>query len=408
MTYQSDVVIVGGGLVGPLIAIALASEGISATVLDVQKARKQKAADFDGRAYAVTLTSIRMLDILGLWSGISENAQPINDIKVSDGVAGMGASPLFLHFDHREIEEGPFGHLVEDRYLRRALLDRMAEEPLIRHIAGVQVTGLKGSTVTTDARKLADREIKGRLVIGCDGRSSKVAQWSGIGRTGWGYGQTSLVCAIEHELPHDGTAHQFFTPSGPLAILPLTGNRSSIVWTEAESLAAEIQARDEEGYLQALRPVFGDFLGDIKLLGKRFTYPLGLTLANSFIGERVVLAGDAAHGIHPLAGQGFNLGVRDAAALAEVLIEANRRGEDIGASDVLERYQRWRRFDTASLAIATDSINRLFSNDNPLIRTARDVGLGLVNKMPSLRRNLMREAAGLSGDMPKLLAGQRI
>ncbi len=393
---------------GPLIAIALASEGISATVLDAQKVTKQKSPSFDGRAYAVTLTSIRMFEVLGLWSSIAEHAQPINDIKVSDGIAGMGASPLFLHFDHREIEEGPFGHLIEDRYLRGALLERMSKEPLIRHVAGVQVTGVEGGTVTTDARKLADREIKGGLVIGCDGRTSKVAQWSGIGRTGWGYGQTSLVCAIEHELPHNGIAHQFFTPSGPLAILPLTGNRSSIVWTEAEALANDIQARNDAGYLDALRPVFGDFLGDIKLLGKRYTYPLGLTLANSFVADRVVLAGDAAHGIHPLAGQGFNLGVRDAAALAEVLVEANRRGEDMGASDVLERYQRWRRFDTASLAVATDGINRLFSNDNPLIRTARDMGLGLVNKMPSLRRNLMREAAGLSGDMPRLLAGQRI
>ena len=393
---------------GPLIAVALAAEGISATVVDAQKAARQKADDFDGRSYALTLTSIRMLKVLGLWEGLSEQAQPILDIKVSDGVAGRGASPLYLHFDHREIEEGPFGHLIEDRYLRRAVLERMAQEPLIRHLSGVQVLGMSGGVVTTDARKVADREIAGRLVIGCDGRGSKVADWAGIGRTELDYSQTSLVCALEHDLPHQGIAHQFFTPAGPLAILPLTGNRSSIVWTEARSVAEEIQGRSDAGYLEALRPVFGDFLGEIALVGKRFTYPLGLSLANAFVGDRVALAGDAAHGIHPLAGQGFNLGVRDAAALAEVLVEAKRRGEDIGALDVLERYQRWRRFDTAALAVATDGINRLFSNDNPLLRGVRDAGLGLVNRVPTLRRGLMREAAGLSGDMPRLLEGLRI
>jgi len=408
MADQTDVVIVGGGLVGPLIAVALASEGISATIIDAQKLSKRKADDFDGRSYALTLTSIRMLKVLGLWEALEAHAQPINDIKVSDGVAGQGASPLYLHFDHREIEEGPFGHLIEDRYLRRLLLDRIADEPLVKHLAGVEVLGVQNGLVRTNARKVADRELQAALVIGADGRGSKVADWAGIGRTSLDYSQTSLVCALEHELPHQGIAHQFFTPSGPLAILPLTGNRSSIVWTEARAVAEDIQARSDAGYLEALRPVFGDFLGDIKLLGKRYTYPLGLSLANSFVENRVALAGDAAHGIHPLAGQGFNLGVRDAAALTEVLVEANRRGEDIGALDVLERYQRWRRFDTAVLAVATDGINRLFSNDNPLLRGIRDAGLGLINQVPSLRRGLMREAAGLSGDMPRLLEGHRI
>lgn len=408
MAPEHDTVIVGGGLVGPLIALALASEGLSSVVVDAQPVAKRKAADFDGRAYALTLSSIRMLKVLGIWSEIEAEAQPILDIKVSDGRAGEGASPLHLHFDHREIEEGPFGHLVEDRYLRRSLLERMADEPLIRHIAGVSVIGLEPGRVETDARKVADRVVTGAVVIGCDGRRSKVAEWSGIRRTGWDYAQTSLVCAVAHELPHRGIAHQFFTPAGPLAILPLTGNRSSIVWTETRARAEEINARDDAGYLDALRPVFGDFLGEISLAGARFTYPLGLSLANAFVAPRMALAGDAAHGIHPLAGQGFNLGVRDAAALAEVLVSARRRGEDIGMIDVLERYQRWRRFDTAALAVATDGINRLFSNDNPILRLGRDLGLGLVNRVPAARRGLMREAAGLTGDMPRLLDGQRI
>jgi len=408
MTDQRDVVIVGGGLVGPLIAVTLASEGISSTIVDAHKASRRRADDFDGRSYALTITSIRMLKVLGLWDHLEAHAQPINDIKVSDGVASRGASPMFVHFDHREIEEGPFGHLIEDRYLRRALLDRISDAPLVRHLSGVQVTAVEDGVVTTNARKVADRQIKTRLVIGCDGRRSKVAEWAGIGRVDRDYGQTSLVCALEHELPHNGIAHQFFTPAGPLAILPLTDNRSSIVWTEATAAAEEIQGRSDAGYLKALRPVFGDFLGEIRLVGKRFSYPLGLSLADAFMADRMALAGDAAHGIHPLAGQGFNLGVRDAAALAEVLVEANRRGEDIGALDVLERYQRWRRFDTTALAVATDGINRLFSNDNPMLRGIRDAGLGLVNRAPSLRRGFMREAAGLTGDMPRLLAGHRI
>lgn len=408
MANQKDVVIVGGGLVGPLLAIALAQAGLSATVVDAQKVSKRRASDFDGRAYALTFSSINMLKILGVWDSVKENAQPILDIKVSDGRAGLGASPLFLHFDHRELEEGPFGHMVEDRYLRHALLDRMEAEPLLEHVAGVEVSAIEPGRVTTNARKVAQRNLGAKLIVGCDGRASKVAEWSGIGRTGWEYEQTSLVCAVEHELPHAGIAHQFFTPAGPLAILPLTRNRSSIVWTEARGIAEEIQSRNDAGYLEALKPVFGDFLGDIELQGKRFTYPLGLSLANSFVCDRVALAGDAAHGIHPLAGQGFNLGVRDAAALTEVLIEASRRGEDIGAVDVLDRYQRWRRFDVTALAVATDGINRLFSNDNPILRTVRDMGLGLVNRIPDARRGLMREAAGLTGDLPKLLRGQQI
>lgn len=408
MENSNDAVIVGGGLVGPLIAVALAAEGLSSVIIDAQPLSRQKSADFDGRAYALSLSSIRMFEVLGIWDALRSHAQPIHDIKVSDGKAGNGASPLFLHFDHREIEEGPFGHLIEDRYLRRALLDRIAMSELIDHIAGVEVVDLTEGAVQTTARKVADRKIKGRIVIGCDGRRSKIAQCAGIGRAGWDYAQTSLVCAIEHELPHQGIAHQFFTPSGPLAILPLPGNRSSIVWTEKREVADRINTYDEKNYLSALRPVFGDFLGDIALAGQRFSYPLGLSVAYEFVAPGVVLAGDAAHGIHPLAGQGLNLGVRDAAALVEVLVCANRRGEDLAAIDVLERYQRWRRPDTAMMAFVTDGINRLFSNDNPAIRASRDIGLGLVNKLPQLRRGLMREAAGLSGDMPRLLQGQRI
>jgi 2-octaprenyl-6-methoxyphenol hydroxylase len=252
------------------------------------------------------------------------------------------------------------------------------------------------------------RSLSGRVLAGCDGRTSGTAERAGIRRTGWGYGQTALVAAVAHDVPHHGIAHQYFMPEGPLAILPLPGNFSSVVWAETAANAAAIQALPDAGYLAALRPRFGDFLGQITLAGDRFTYPLSLSLANSFVVPRLALAGDAAHGVHPLAGQGLNLGLRDVAALAEVLILAQRRGEDIGAIDVLERYQQWRRFDTTTLAMGMDTVNRLFSNDNPILRAGRDLGLGLVNAVPALRRAFIRQAAGLTGDLPRLLEGRQI
>ena len=407
MKIDSDLIIVGGGLNGPALALAAAQGGLSSTVIDALPVDDRKARGFDGRSYALALTSQRLLSAIGLWDGLADNAQPMLEIKVTDGRAGEGPSPFFLHFDHAEIEEGPMGYLVEDRYLRRAFLDAMEAEPLItlRHQERVVAQDTSDGASAT----LASGEVlKGRVLIGSDGRRSGTAERAKIKRTGWGYGQTALVCAIEHEKPHGGIAHQFFMPSGPLAILPLTGNRSSIVWSETEDNAKRINALEDADYLNALRPAFGDFLGEIKLAGARFTYPLNLTIANSFIGARLALIGDAAHGVHPIAGQGLNAGLRDVAALAEVMIMAVRRGEDIASPLVLERYQQWRRFDTATLAVATDTFNRLFSNDNPILRMGRDLGMGLINSVPSLRRNFMREAAGLTGDLPKLMTGRAL
>jgi 2-octaprenyl-6-methoxyphenol hydroxylase len=405
MARDCDVLIVGGGLNGPALALALASAGITSIVLDAGDRADLEADDFDGRAYALALSSRRMLEALGLWPGLADRVQPINDIKVSDGRAGEGASRAFLHFDHREIDEGPMGHVLEDRYLRRALLAAMDAAPEVDARSGAEVTGQAAGPAGASVRLADGTGLRAALVVGCDGRGSAVARRAGIARRGWDYGQTSLVAAVEHDRPHAGVAHQFFMPAGPLAILPLPGNRSSIVWTEAAERAAAIAALDAAGYLAELRPRFGDFLGAVRLAGARFAYPLGLSLAASFVAERVALVGDAAHGIHPLAGQGLNLGLRDVAALAQVLVAAHRLGRDVGAADVLADYARWRRFDTAVLAAATDALNRLFSNDNPVLRLGRDLGLGLVGRMPALRRALIREAAGLAGDLPRLLRG---
>lgn len=403
MTHDFDILIAGGGLNGPALALGLAQAGFSAGIVDARPQTARASDNFDGRGYALALASKRLLNAIGVWDSVAADTQPMLDIKVSDGRAGEGPSPFFLHFDHNEIEEGPMGFMCEDRFLYRAFQTALAKADTITQVnedsvvdqeitaTGVQVTLASGKTLTA------------KLLVGCDGKQSGVATRAGIKRTGWGYGQTALVCAISHELPHSGVAHQFFMPPGPLAILPLPGNRSSIVWSETAENAAAIHALSDDDYLAVLRPRFGDFLGEISLAGTRFTYPLGLSVANDFVAPRVALVGDAAHGLHPIAGQGLNAGLRDVAALVEVLSDAKSRGEDFAAIDVLERYQQWRRFDTSTLVAATDLTNKLFSNDNPLLRMGRDIGMGVVNAIPGLRRTFIREAAGLTGDLPRLM-----
>lgn len=405
MTNDSDILIVGGGLNGPVLALALARSGFTVTVIDALPRDTRADPDFDGRAYALALASRRMLTALGLWDDLAPHAQPMLEIKVTDGRAGEGPSPWMLHFDHAEIEEGPMGHMVEDRHLRLALLGAMDATDGITHLAGEEVVAQSTDTRGVQVTLRSGKVLTGSLLVGADGRSSGTAARAGIGRMGWGYDQTAIVCAVSHERPHGGIAHQFFMPSGPLAILPLTENRSAIVWSEEKDRAAEIMELDDAGFLDALRPAFGSFLGQISLTGRRYTYPLGLTLADSFVGQRVVLVGDAAHGVHPIAGQGLNAGLRDVAALADVLAAARKRGEDPCGAAALGRYQQWRRFDTASLALATDVFNRVFSNDNPVLRGLRDFGMGAVNAMPALRRKFIREAAGLTGDLPDLMKG---
>ncbi|MEM8576650.1 MAG: UbiH/UbiF/VisC/COQ6 family ubiquinone biosynthesis hydroxylase [Pseudomonadota bacterium] len=403
MHDPQHIVIVGGGLTGPLMALALARAGLRCTVIDAKPETVRRNAAFDGRSYAVALTSRRLLDNLELWDRLEPDAQAILQIKVSDGRAGAGASPLWLGFDHAEIEEGPMGHMVQDRFLRRALLDAIAAEPSITHLSGAEVVGQSAGPAGIEVTLADGTTLHAALLIGADGRSSGSGTRAGIRRIEKRYDQTALVAAVEHAEPHNGTAHQYFMPSGPLAILPLPGNRSSIVWSERAETARDFMALNDADFLTVLRPRFGSFLGDIKLAGKRWSYPLGLTLAQRMVADRVALIGDAAHGVHPIAGQGLNAGMRDIAALADIIGGAAARGEDVGGPGALARFQDWRGFDNTALALATDSFNRLFSNDNPLLRGIRTAGLGLVSAAPRLRRSFIREAAGLTGTLPELM-----
>lgn len=405
---MTDVIVVGGGLNGPALALALAQAGLSVAVIDARPPRARATDTFDGRAYALALASQRLLRAIGVWPGVAAQAQPILRILTSDSAPGGRPSPWFLGFDAAEIEEGAMGYMLEDRFLYAALLAAMGRETRITHVAPAEVVAQEAGPASATVTLADGRTLTARLIVGADGRASGTAQRAGIGRVGHGYGQTALVCALDHDLPHGGTAQQVFLPDGPLAILPLPGNRSSIVWSQSDDNARAISGLDDAAFLDVLRQVFGDHLGPIRLAGPRFSYPLTLTLAERYVAPRIALAGDAAHGVHPIAGQGLNLGLRDVAALAEVLVTARRRGEDIGSADVLGRYEQWRRPDSTLLALGMDTVNRLFSNDNPVLRGLRDLGLGAVNRLPGLRRAFIRQAAGIDGHPPRLLTGRPI
>lgn len=403
MEHDCDIAIVGGGFNGPALALAAAQVGLRVIVLDATSHKPRKNAKFDGRAYALALASKRLMAAVGVWENVAQDAEPMLNIRVSDGHAGVGASPFFMDFDHAELEEGPMGYMVEDRHLRYALQAAMQTSPLIEYRLATRVTGQSTGPEGVTLSLANNQKITTRLLVGADGRQSGTAARAGITYTGWQYGQTALVCAVEHDRPHGGVAHQFFMPAGPMAVLPLSARRSTVVWSEKTDSAAVIKTLDDAAFLDVLRPRFGDFLGDISLTGGRFSYPLGMMIAKSYIAPNVALIGDAAHGVHPIAGQGLNAGLRDVAALIQVLSEAKQRGEDFASQPVLARYQLWRRFDATALAVATDGFNRLFSNDNPILRLGRDLGMGMLNAMPKVRRGILREAAGLTGDLPDLM-----
>lgn len=407
MEDQLDIVIVGGGLTGPSLALALADAGLSVALVDARPERDRAGDDFDGRAYSLAVASKRLLSAVGIWEAVGNIAEPILRVEAGDGTAPGPVPPYFLAFDSADLEEGPMGFMLEDRYLYAALVARMMGHPKVTFVSGKTVVAQRVEGAQAEVTLNDGRKLMARVLVGCDGRASGTATRAGIPRTGWAYGQTALVCAVEHDIPHQGVARQLFLAGGPLAMLPLKGgHRSSIVWSEEEAMAKTIAGLPDAAYLGIVQDRLQGLLGPVTLAGVRFTYPLSLSLATRFVAHRLALVGDAAHGVHPIAGQGLNLGLRDVGALAEVLVEAVRRGEDIGAVDVLARYERWRRSDATLLALGMDAVNRLFSNDNPVLHAARSFGLRAVGSLPGLRRAFQREAAGLSGDLPRLLAGR--
>ena len=403
---ETDVLIVGGGLVGSCLAAALATTPLRVCVIDFADPQEALSKRFDGRASAVSLSNQRLLEGVGLWEMLKDSSAPILDIRVSDG-----SSLLFLHYDHRAVGEEPMGFMVENYYFKRALYTHLENKAGVATYSPVFVTQLKRDSAGVKAVLSDGRKVRARLVVGADGRNSEMRKSCGIGLTSWKYNQTAIICTVQHARSHNYTAQERFLPSGPFAILPLHGepkeaaNRSSIVWTEREAVVPSLMALEDKDFVVELACRFGTFLGDIKVISPLYTHPLNLQFAERSTDHRLVLIGDASHSMHPIAGQGLNMGLRDAAALAEVLVDAYRLGLDIGDDVVLKRYSKWRRFDNTMMIAATDVLNRLFSNNIVPLRLARDAGLGIVDSIQPLKRQFMRHAMGLVGDLPKLLRG---
>ena len=398
-----DVLIIGGGMAGLILASALGCAGIAVSIIEPTPRKKILNTKFDGRTTAIAAGSRNALSAIGAWEPMREKAADILDIRISDG-----HSPLFLHFDHLDLNVGPLGHIVENRTIRRALLERLDDLPTVKlHFGSCVETLDRGGPLV---RALLDngKTLKALVAVATDGRGSPTRKAANIGVKHWRYPQRGIVCTVKHERDHCGVAQEHFLPAGPFAILPMTGQRSSIVWTEKEELAPAILDLPEEEFAEELNLRFGDYLGDLEIVNPIFSYPLGFLHASQYIVPRLALAGDAAHAVHPIAGQGLNIGIRDVAVLAEVITEALRLGLDPGSVNVLEAYEQSRRFDNTMMLAATDGLNRLFSNDIAPVRLARDVGLAMVNKTPPLKRVLMRHAMGFLGDIPRLIRGEQI
>ena len=414
-SQDADVIIAGAGIAGATLALALHQAGLTPVLIDPVVFDAQVAPTFDGRASAIAYAAFRQWKALGLADDLEPCAQRIEQILVTDGQspgASVGApGPFFLRFDSAEIADSsegePLGYLIENRHIRAALAKAVLA-------AGIEVLApAKVASASFEPREavvtLADgRRLTAPLAVGAEGRGSIIRREAGIGAVGWDYPQTGVVATVRLARPHAGVAYEHFLPGGPFAILPLTDDRASLVWTESRSRAEALKAARPEVFHAHLQRRFGDLLGEATVEGPVFTYPLSLQLSERLVAPRAALLGDAAHGIHPVAGQGLNLGLKGAAALAETLVAAARLGEDIGAEVVLERYAAWRRFDTVAISAGADAFVRLFSNDNPLLRLARGAGMAAVNRIGPARRFFMSEAGGAVGDLPKLLRGEAL
>jgi 2-octaprenyl-6-methoxyphenol hydroxylase len=404
---MQDMLVVGGGYVGLSAAVAVKQAAPHLQVMVIEAA-PEDAWQKDVRASAIISAATKMLEVFGIWNEIEPTAQPITKMIVTDSKTSDPVRPVFLTFDGESDDGRPFAHMVPNVAMVRALrgaCERLGIE--IRH--GLSATGLRTEDTHAEITLSDGSTIDTRLVVACDGVRSHVRDLAGIKTVSWDYGQSGIVVTVEHERPHNGCAEEHFLPAGPFAILPLKDNRSSLVWTETTGDANRLVRSDDLIFEEELERRFGHKLGALKVIGDKRAFPLGLTLARAFVAPRLALAGDAAHGIHPISGQGLNLGFKDVAALAETIVDADRLGLDIGSINILERYQGWRRFDTFRMGVTTDVLNRMFSNDIAPLRIARDFGLGIVDRLPGLKSFFIGQAAGTTAkDNPRLLAGQTI
>jgi len=415
VTPDADVIIVGAGMPGATLALGLAAGGLTSILIDPLRFETQCAPTFDGRASAISFAAFRQWRAVGAAPFLEPHAQRVEQILVTDGRAPGASSrrpsPAFLRFDSAEIadrfEGEPLGYMLENRHIRAGLAQAVGKAA-IGVLAPAKVGAVEVMATAAKVRLEDGRTLAAPLVVGADGRGSLVRRAAGIDTSGWSYPHTAVVATVGVERDHEGVAYEHFLPGGPFAILPLPGRRASLVWTEMPARAAALKTCVPEAFEAHLARRFGPFLGRAMLEGPRFTYPLSLQMAERLTARRLALAGDAGHAIHPIAGQGLNMGLKDCAALAQVVVEAARLGEDIGAPGVLDRYERWRRLDNIAVAVATDAFNRLFTNDNVLVRAARDAGMAVVNRLGPARRLFMAEAGGALGELPRLLRGQAI
>lgn len=410
---RSDLAVSGASFAGLALAAGLAKAlgpAFRIKLID----RSAAPAQDDGRAFALSAGSKRMLEVIGAWPAVAHRAQPVARIEITDSSLADAMRPVLLAYDNVLEGSEPASWIVPAAALQAALAAEVAATSSIARIAPDEVESF---TAGGDGARLglkSGRQVSARLVAAAEGRRSALRDMAGIKVVGWGYGQRGIVVTVAHECGHDGTAMQHFLPAGPFAILPLAsatsagGHRSCITWSEEEGEAQRIMALDDSAFLAEVEKRFGGKLGAITLAGRRQSWPLEMHLARSYVAPRLALVGDTAHGVHPIAGQGLNLALRDVAALTEVVADAARLGLDIGAADVLDRYQRWRRFDGLSSAAAFDGLNRLFSNDWMAIRALRSMGLGVVDRLPGLKALFVQEAAGLTGDVPRMLKGMAV
>ena len=404
---KTDILIVGGGIIGLAQALALACAGLRAVVVERQATDVMTAMKYDGRVSTISYGSAAMFDQIGAWSHMVEHAEPIAEIRVADSGAGQFLN-MFLHFDHREVGDRPFGFTVENRYLRLALHKALEGADKVELVVPADVVEVERGTNSVQGHLADGRIIHAALAVGAEGRNSPLRAAAGIRSLSWQYDQTAIVTTVRHEGGHGGIASELFLPAGPFALLPMQGNRSALIWTERSGGVADLLALDEADFNAEIMARAGDHWGRIECDAPRWSYPLGLQNAERYIDTRLALIGDAAHGMHPVAGQGLNLGLRDAAALAEVLTDCARLGLDLGGGEPLRRYQQWRRFDALKILLMTDGLVRLFSNDITPIRLARVLGLGLVNRIGPAKRFFERQAAAMSGDLPKLIRGEAL